>query len=615
VAPQEDHDPAEMKFTSLFMLHSVWWEQFVRETNGTRDMTHRALSQVPGFWDMALFEAKATAFRLKRKTVETLSRKVVRRHAPGKALATAPILARISSPLWHHLQGSQDRVLTLGKIHNLRRAIRHLDGIEVPAGSLFSFWRQIGRTTRRRGFVEGRELREGCLIANVGGGLCQLSNALYEAALNAGLEIVERHAHSRVVPGSRASLERDATVFWNYVDLRFRAAQPYRIEAALRRDSLEIVLRGPGGLVTRKDGDLSADEERLSANDCTSCGETECRRHDPERPFLPNDIGSTAWLVDACWPEFSILFSAIARTEDALFLPQRLRETPRYAWPRHVVSEESCATLVALRRALALRHAPREGRALQDMLLRYDGALACHYAKKLSPVHEHLVISQNLLPHLWRLGELQGRSFDVLMVRHPMAELEAKLDAAKAVYPTSPTLGDFRAPQEIVAAERAALAAARTLYTPHSGIAAGDPARTQLIDWLRPAPRSRIARGGKSVLFPASALARKGAYALREAARDLDLDIVVAGKAREGEGDFWGKVRTHQLDGAEWPEKIAAVILPALIEHEPRALLKALAHGLPVIATPECGLAGTVGVAEVPVCDPAALRQQLLQVL
>lgn len=563
---------------------------------------------------MALFEAKATAFRLKRKTLETLGRKAVARHGKSAALSSAPILARTTSPLWHHLQGGKDRALTLGKIHNLRRAIRHLDGIEVPAGALFSFWRQIGRTTRRRGFVNGRELREGCLIANVGGGLCQLSNALYEAALNAGFEIVERHAHSRVVPGSRATLGRDATVFWNYVDLRFRSSHSFRIEARMRRGALEIVLRGAAALVARKDGEISEDE-RLAANDCISCGETECHRHDPERPIVAAEEGPTAWLVDACWPEFSILFSATARAEDALFLPQRLRETPRHAWPRHVVADESCATVVALRRALALRHAPRQGRALQDMLLRYDEALARHYARRLSHLHEHLVIAQNLLPHLWRQGELQGRSFDVLMVRHPMADLQAKLDAAKARYPMSPTLGDFRAPEEIVVAESAALAEARTLYTPHSGIAACDPDRTQLLDWIRPVPRGRIASGGKSVLFPASALARKGAYALREAAQGLDLDIIVAGKAREDEGDFWGNVRTQPLTAGEWPARIAAVILPALVEHEPRALLRALAHGLPVIATPECGLNGMAGVREVPVCDPQSLRQQLIQLI
>ena len=68
----------------------------------------------------------------------------------------------------------------------------------------------------------GRELREGCLVPSIGGGLCQLSNALYDAALRAGLQVVERHRHTQVVPGSLAESDRDATVFWNYRDLRLR---------------------------------------------------------------------------------------------------------------------------------------------------------------------------------------------------------------------------------------------------------------------------------------------------------------------------------------------------------------------------------------------------------
>jgi VanW like protein len=574
-------------------------------------MTDRVLGQVPGFWDMALFEAKAAAFRIERSARETLGRKAAIRHGTGDRLAAAPILAHIVSPLWPPLQGEKDRALTAGKIHNLRRAIRHLDGIEIPAAGIFSFWRQIGRTTRRRGFVAGRELREGCLIASIGGGLCQLSNALYEAALAAGFEVIERHAHSRIVAGSRAALARDATVFWNYVDLRFRSSEPFRIEASLRNGALAVTLRGGRAPVVCKDTDLQA-EVRPAANDCTSCAETECDRHDPERPLPLVVEGPTAWLVDACWPEFSILFAATARQEDALFVPQRLRSSPRHAWPQHVVASEHCATLVALRRALSLRHAPRQGRVLQDLLLRYDEALAQRYARKLSYLHTHLVISQNLLPHLWRLGELRGRSFDVLMVRHPMAKLQAKLDAAKAHYPMSPTLGDFRAPDPIVEAESDALAEARTLLSPHSGVAATDPSRTRHLDWNIPVARSRVVQGGKSVLFPASALARKGAYALREALQGLDLDVIVVGRAQEHDGDFWGGVKARPLEGAEWPSELAAVVLPALVEHEPRALLKALAHGLPVIATEECGLGDVRGLTTVPVCDAEALRNVIV---
>ena len=83
-----------------------------------------------------------------------------------------------------------------------RRAAASLDGILVPAGEVFSFWRQVGRTTRRRGYVTGRMLQQGCFVPSTGGGLCQISTALYEAALDSGCEIVERHAHSRIVPGA-----------------------------------------------------------------------------------------------------------------------------------------------------------------------------------------------------------------------------------------------------------------------------------------------------------------------------------------------------------------------------------------------------------------------------
>ncbi|UUZ55703.1 VanW family protein [Massilia sp. H-1] len=107
-------------------------------------------------------------------------------------------------------------------------------------GATFSFWRQVGRATTLRGYVPGRELREGCIVPAIGGGICQLSNALYQAAADAGLEIVERHAHSQVIPGSAAAIGRDATVFWNYVDLRFRSDQPCRIEVALERTQLVV---------------------------------------------------------------------------------------------------------------------------------------------------------------------------------------------------------------------------------------------------------------------------------------------------------------------------------------------------------------------------------------
>ena len=405
---------------------------------------------VPSRLDTVVFEAKAAVFRGLRALEEALARKATRRHAPGDALCDAPVVARVRSPLWNAPAGAKEYALTAGKIQNLRVALAGLDGIVVPAGETLSFWKQVGRATRRRGFVAGRELREGCLVATIGGGLCQLSNALYEAALAAGFEIVERHAHSRRVPGSRAALQRDATVFWNYVDLRFRSRKAFRIEARLTSDHLEVVFRAEPATAARAMAE-EADGRRAAANDCTTCGETRCHRNDPETATLGRR--PTAWLLDGAWPEFAALLTREAATEDALFLPMRRPARARYAWPAGRCGAETTAPLVALQRAFALRRAPAQGRALQSRLLAFDRKLARRYARTLSHLHAHVVVSQTLLPHLWAAGALAGRSFDVLVERWPMTALEARLDGALGAHPQSPTLGDFRAPAEVVAAE------------------------------------------------------------------------------------------------------------------------------------------------------------------
>ena len=138
-----------------------------------------------------------------------------------------------------------ERGFQLGKIQNLRIACRALDGLVIPAGAVFSVWRHLGAPIAARGYVPGRMLKQGCMVPSIGGGLCQLSNALYDAALQAGCRIVERHSHSRIVPGSAAASGRDATLAWNYVDLRFAPDREMRLSARLDRESLVIRLLAP----------------------------------------------------------------------------------------------------------------------------------------------------------------------------------------------------------------------------------------------------------------------------------------------------------------------------------------------------------------------------------
>lgn len=528
----------------------------------------------------------------------------------GNPESARPIIATARGPLYASANGAEF-ALQAGKVQNLRVAARALHGVEIPSGKVFSFWANVGRTTRHRGYVEGRELREGCVIPSIGGGLCQLSNALYDCALQAGLEVVERHAHSRRLPGSSAEVGRDATVFWNYVDLRLRASFPWQIRVSLTLDELIVQLCGRPDSASRSGLRKAAappEEPPADAESCETCGMVSCFRH-PSAAGLPQSA-ITAWLLDAWQPEFAAYLEAEHRPTDHLFLPldsQRWKFGP-YRWPSRGFARVHEAPWAVLQRSWTSRRLAAQGAERQKALLRMDEKLAIAFERRLPAIATHLVVSQNLLPFLWRRGVLGGRTFDVLMTRLPMAELQRTLDAAAAAHPESPTLADFRAPAALAAAETAALAAARSWITPHTHLAALAGTRAALSPWHLPEARTRP-RGTK-VVFPASTLGRKGAWELRDALRELRLPLQIVGPILEG-ADFWDGIEVSR-SGDDWLADAAAVVLPAWVEHQPRRLLQAAAAGIPVIASEACGLANVPGVTTIPVGNSAALRDALL---
>jgi len=155
--------------------------------------------------------------------------------------AGATLLARDEHPVYTATD-PREQELELGKVHNLRIAAAAVDGILLAPGQVFSFWTAAGRPGRSKGYVLGRELRQGCMVPSIGGGICQLTNALSRAAHRAGLEIVERHSHTVHPPGFFIDDTTDATVFWNYIDLRFRSQSAIRIGARLTETTLIVRL-------------------------------------------------------------------------------------------------------------------------------------------------------------------------------------------------------------------------------------------------------------------------------------------------------------------------------------------------------------------------------------
>ena len=565
----------------------------------------------PNRWSNLIFASKAVVYRVQRLAADMMSGPY--RLAKARTAELDTVVAESHTKLWSD-ERIEEEAFQLGKVQNLRRAAAALDGVLIPAGAVFSFWKQIGRASRRRGYVTGRMLQQGCLVPATGGGLCQLSNALYDAALQAGCEIVERHAHSRRVAGSAAALGRDATVAWNYVDLRFRPLAPVRIEARLTRDDLVIRFRSDRAAEKPSDPE-SATEPAAVARSCATCGEVSCFRHE-HRPH-PIRGGLTAYLVDENWPEFQDYVARTRVPDDEFGMPlngARWR-LARYRWGVPGFACTGAATLQAVRRMIDIRRAPAQGPARRNAELRGAERIARRLARLLTPEVTRVCVAQSLLPFLWRDGHLGGREVEVMMTRLPMGELQARLDAAFAAHPERATLGDFRAPAELVGAEAEALAYAARIITPHRDIARLFPDRAVVLDWKLPDRRASAAAASRRVAFPGPTIARKGAYELHEAARALGLEVVALGNELEGPGFWQGIAVRRPSPGADQLAGVAAVVQPAFVEERPRVLLTALAAGVPVIATPACGLAAQDGVTLVPAGDTAALVEALKSAL
>jgi hypothetical protein len=319
-------------------------------------------------------------------------------------------------------------------------------------------------------------------------------------------------------------------------------------------------------------------------------------------------------LLDEYVPEFDRYIKENRKPGDSLLIPldgSRFRR-PNYAWSTGGFGSVRQSLFVTAKRSYRSRKLTSQGAERQQNLLRMYEELAESYARSLSYDVFHVVVQQNLLPFLWQKGHLGGRTFDVLMTALPMTEIQKSLDGARELHPESKTLGDFRAASELVAAETEALRHAAKLITPHTAIASRFPKRGILLGWDRPAVRVRHKSAGTrpTIVFPAATVGRKGCYELRDALRGLDVRLVVLGPVIEAP-NFWDGFDLER-GPSDRLETADLVVLPAFVEHRPRRLLAAVSAGIPVIASPECGVAGVEGVETVEPGDSLALRERIL---
>ena len=103
---------------------------------------------------------------------------------------------------------------------NIRLASQAISSTAVMPGETFSFNQATGQRTLEKGYQPAAAIAGGTTIEEVGGGICQVSSTLFNAAAMANLAILERTPHAW--PSSYVEAGRDATVNWPDLDFKFR---------------------------------------------------------------------------------------------------------------------------------------------------------------------------------------------------------------------------------------------------------------------------------------------------------------------------------------------------------------------------------------------------------
>ncbi len=208
---------------------------------------------VPGSAEPFAFTQEQTGYALDTSGVREAIERDVRTMNPSsialeaKELAPKTTRAQLEASIVLRSRVRMEIADDAASLANVRLAAQKLNGLHLEPGEALSFNEAVGARTKEAGYLPAAEPAYGADAAGVGGGVCQLSTALYRAALMADIGVRERHAAARPVP--YCDMGQEAAVSDQGLDLVIEnpTAHPLFLTARVYEDEgafLEVMLIG-----------------------------------------------------------------------------------------------------------------------------------------------------------------------------------------------------------------------------------------------------------------------------------------------------------------------------------------------------------------------------------
>ncbi|RAP73914.1 VanW family protein [Paenibacillus montanisoli] len=235
-------------------VRSEWgWMDAGEPVNATRKITEQ---------DKVVYTPHQDAYRLDTdrmyaSAVAAINRTIGGDWGTAPTAMTWPVELRVVHPnvtLQRLKDEGIDRLITsfttefktsgVGRAYNVTVTAKTLHDWELAPGEIFDYGKIISLTNDKYGFREAPVILNGEFVPGIGGGICQVSSTLYNAALLAGLDMVERRNHS--LPVAYLPLGRDATFADDAINFRFKntTGKHLIIRTAVKDRELTVKLFG-----------------------------------------------------------------------------------------------------------------------------------------------------------------------------------------------------------------------------------------------------------------------------------------------------------------------------------------------------------------------------------
>lgn len=196
--------------------------------------------------------------KLEKNDINTKVRKKLKNKNFSIYLPVKYIEPKITEDMLKEINGQIGNFTTsfssndVNRVKNIEIATKSLDGKLLLPGEELSFNKTTGARSKSNGYFLANVILNGEYVKDYGGGVCQVSTTLYNAALLSDIEIIERYPHS--IPASYVPKGRDATVAYDYLDLKIKNTydHPIYIEGNPYKNSVEFKIYGNTNKVKKK---------------------------------------------------------------------------------------------------------------------------------------------------------------------------------------------------------------------------------------------------------------------------------------------------------------------------------------------------------------------------